>query len=507
MINWIRNILAQRRSGRPAENVNRPAFRFGGSPLRPLHARYDAAQTTDENRRHWAAADQLSANAAANPQVRRILRSRARYEVANNSYARGIVLTLANYVVGTGPRLQMLTGEPAVDRLVEREFGRWAKAVGLAHKLRTMRIGEAESGEVFAVMATNPQVDAPVQLDLKLVEADQVTTPFGLHSDEQVTDGIIYDEFGNPTSYFVLKHHPGDRDAWRAGRMAYDQLPAESVLHLYRVDRPGQGRGIPEITPALPLFAMLRDYGLAVLQAAQQAALPGGVIYTDAPADTEAAKVEPMDSVEMDRGMWLTMPYGWKVGQVRAEQPTTMHDQFTRTILQEIARCLNMPFNIAAGNSAGYNFASGRLDHQSFYKAIRIDQAFIGDTVLDRVLRAWLDEAVLVEGYLPQALRQIDTQLPHQWFWDGLEHVDPAKEANATATKLASHTTNLAIEYARQGLDWEAELRQKAKEKQLMQRLGLDDTEGEAAVGGQQGDDEETVQETVGGAEEIRAND
>ena len=35
-------------------------------------------------------------------------------------------------------------------------------------------------------------------------------------------------------------------------------------------------------------------------------------VYTDAPADAEAAQVEPMDAVEMDRGTWLTMPYGWK---------------------------------------------------------------------------------------------------------------------------------------------------------------------------------------------------
>jgi hypothetical protein len=35
---------------------------------------------------------------------RRALRMlRARYEVANDSYARGIVLTLANDVIGTGP--------------------------------------------------------------------------------------------------------------------------------------------------------------------------------------------------------------------------------------------------------------------------------------------------------------------------------------------------------------------------------------------------------------------
>jgi capsid protein len=51
--------------------------------------------------------------------------------------------------------------------------------------------------------------------------------------------------------------------------------------------------------------------------------------------------------------------------------------------------------------------------------------------------------------------------------------VDPAKEANAQATRLTSHTTTLANEYAKQGRDWEAELRQRAKEVELMDELGL----------------------------------
>ena len=42
--------------------------------------------------------------------VRRMLRSRSRYEVANNSYAKGVVLTLANDVVGTGPGLDGCAG-------------------------------------------------------------------------------------------------------------------------------------------------------------------------------------------------------------------------------------------------------------------------------------------------------------------------------------------------------------------------------------------------------------
>jgi capsid protein len=254
------------------------------------------------------------------------------------------------------------------------------------------------------------------------------------------------------------------------------------MIHYFRVDRPGQARGIPEITPALPLFAQLRRYTLAVIAAAETAADFAAVLYTDAPANGEADPVEPMDIVELERRMATVLPGGWKLGQVAAEQPATTYGEFKNQILNEIARCLNMPFNVAVGNSSGYNYASGRLDHQTYYKSIRVDQAQLGSAVLDRVLRAWLQEAVLVDGLLPQSVREqglgsrrASFRGPGRgWFWDGQEHVDPAKEANAQATRLASHTTTLAYEYARQGRDWEAELRQRAKEVALMKELGLD---------------------------------
>jgi len=474
----------------------------GRACLRPpsysLRARYDAAQTTPDNRRHWANADHLSANAAASADVRRVLRSRARYEVANNSYAKGIVLTLANYVVGTGLRLQMLTEDPEANRLIEREFARWAKAIGLAHKLRTMRIAQCESGECFALLATNPRVDAPVQLDLRLIEADQVATPFGvLAPEEKAVDGIVFDGFGNPVAYYVLRSHPGDMRAWRVGLNDYDLLPAESVIHLFRAERPGQARGIPEITPALPLFAQLRRYTLAVIAAAESAANIAVLMKTTAPPGGEAAEVEPMTEMEFAPNMAVFTPEGWEPSQIKAEQPATTYDMFKREILNEIARCLNMPFNIAAGNSSGYNYASGRLDHQAFFKAIRIDQAYLADVVLDRVLDAWLGEAALIEGYLPQSLRTRDAEFPHQWFWDGFEHVDPAKEASAQATRLTSNTTTLAAEYAKQGLDWESELRQRAREVALLRELGLaqaGDRRPEAG-GAEEGEDAESAEE------------
>ena len=166
------------------------------------------------------------------------------------------------------------------------------------------------------------------------------------------------------------------------------------------------------------------------------------------------------------------MPGGWKMSQMQAEQPATTYAEFKHEILNEIARCLNLPFNVAAGNSSGYNYASGRLDHQTYFKSLRVDQSHLERVVLDRVLAAWLDEAVLIPGLLPAGLGPI-ADWPHQWFWDGQEHVDPAKEATAQATRLANNTTTLAYEYARQGRDWEDALNQRAKEIALMNQLGL----------------------------------
>ena len=220
-------------------------------------------------------------------------------------------------------------------------------------------------------------------------------------------------------------------------------------------------RGIPDILPALPLFAQLRRFTLAVLAAAETAADFAGILYTDAPANGEADSAEPFEPIELEKRALLTMPGGWKMSQLEAQQPATGYAEFKHEILNEIARCLNMPYNIAAANSSGYNYASGRLDHQTYNKAVRVEQSHLESVVLDRILAAWLDEAVLLPDFLPAGLGPI-ADWPHQWFWDGHEHVDPAKEANAQATRLANHTTTLADEYARRGQDWETQLRQRS---------------------------------------------
>jgi lambda family phage portal protein len=444
-----------------------------------VRGRYDAAQTNTDNSRLWGLTDSLSARSANSPEVRRRLRERARYEAANNSYCRGIVETLANDLVGTGPRLQLQTDDTDENARIASEFDAWAAAVGLAEKLRVMKKARTVDGEAFALLVTNPRLPTTVQLDLRLVEAEQVATPNQYLTSPQNVDGITFDRFGNPSEYHLLDDHPGDE--MRVGRLlAYTRIPASLMLHWFRMDRPGQARGIPDITPAIPLFAQLRRYTLAVLAAAETAADFAAVLFSELPAESDAVEGEPFETLEIEKRMMTTLPAGWKLAQLKAEQPATTYEMFKREILNEIARCLNVPFNVAAGNSAAYNYASGRLDHQTYYRSLAVDQYHLETAVLDRVFRAWIEEAYLA-GVVSQPADRLEGW-PHQWFWDGPEHVDPEKEANAATTRLTSHTTTLADEWARRGHDWRERLRQRSEEIKLMAELGLTPVEAAPAT-------------------------
>ena len=445
-------------------NKIKSIFRSRTPPRQVVKARFDAAQTTTDNHRHWAAADHLSADMEASPEVRRTLRQRSRYEISNNSYAKGLVQMLANDTIGTGPRLQMLSGDEKFNDEVENAFSKWADAVHLPAKLRTMRMARCQDGEAFAVLATNPKVRHEVKLDLMLVEADRISGDLKWIEDDRSVDGVTFDQWGNPVSYRVLKYHPGDI-RYMPGDEAV-RIPAEYMIHIFRQDRPGLHRGVPELTAALPLFAQLRRYNLAVLSAAEAAADFAAILYTDAPPNGESDEVEPMDSIPLERNMMLTVPAGWKMGQLDPKQPAANHSEFVKIILSEIARCAVTTYGTLAGDFSGHNYASGRLDNQIYHKSILVDRSFWESEVLNRIFEVWFRE------YLLTTMQPFATER-HTWFWDGFPHVDPSKEASAQEKRLSNNTTTLAAECAKDGRDYMSVLHQRAKEIKLMKELGI----------------------------------
>ena len=461
------------RSGRKAAPAAR-APRAVTVVKQPVRARYDAAQTSDDSR-HWANADALSANAALNPDVRRTIRNRARYERANSAYVHGILTTKSNDLIGTGPRVQLATGNVDADRAIARAWFDWSWRVRLADKLRVASEAKVVDGEAFAILFTNRRLDSRgVQLDLRLVEADQIATPSldytsTISPDGSLVDGLELDADGNVAFYHVLKAHPGAN--FQIGTWQSDRLPADRVLHWFRATRPGQYRGVSELACCLRLCGNMRRYTEAVIRAAEIAADLAAFVHSNSPAAT-VDEVDPFAAIEIEKGTLTTLPEGWDVSQLKAEQPTNTHQAFTRTILGEIARGVNLPYHKAAFDASSYNYSSARLDGQLHDQNVRVERDELERSWLDRLFGEWLDEALLVPGLIPAGLPAASTW-NWAWVWDGHDGVDPVKEANATETKLATLTTSLSAEYAKQGKQWDVELRQIAAERQLMGELGL----------------------------------
>lgn len=448
----------------------------------PIRARYDAAQTNADNSRHWAMADSLSARKANSPEVRRKLRDRARYEVANNSYARGIINSLAAYTIGTGPTLALqyagLDSESAdpnirkVARQVEQLWQSWFESRGIAAKLLTMRVAMAQDGEAFGLLVSAPSRDLgdPIYLDMVLIESDQVEDTSSLTMGSDANTGVRLDRYGRPTSYAILPEHPGDSTYLQSTPV---WVGVDQVIHCFKQDRPGQVRGIPEVTPALEQFAQLRRFTLATLTAAETAADFAAILSSQAAANDEEIAA-PWERIEFERGAMVTAPNGMTLSQMKAEHPNATYDEFVRAIMREIARCLSVPAVIALGDASSYNYASGRLDIQTFQRQMEVDRAnSIERACLAKLWRAWLDEALLIDGYLPAEFVATAAEWKANWRWPAPGSVDRQKEANGQAAELANHTTTLQAEYAKKGLDWEAELRQRAREISLVKELGL----------------------------------
>ena len=182
-------------------------------------------------------------------------------------------------------------------------------------------------------------------------------------------------------------------------------------------------------------------------------------------------ETEAFDDVEIPMGSALTMPAGYKIEAFKPEQPTATYAGFKGEMLDEIGRGLNMPHNIIAGNSSGYNYASGRLDWQVYFRMIRTSQEWLS-RLCTKIFMAWWAEYQL-------ATRRIIPMRPRagaptvKWYWPGHTHVDPVKEANAQRIRLNSLCTTLEDEWAIKGEDWLRKLTQIARERKILAELGL----------------------------------
>jgi hypothetical protein len=422
---------------------------------RRVNARYEAAQDTDEFSNWWAGADSLDADSANSIEVRRKLVSRSRQEVENNGYMDGMVQTHANYVVGIAPTLRMQTGNEGFNRVVELIWYKWAKAIQLRRKLWCMQHAKVQDGEAFAIIVNNPGLPTRIKLDIQLIETEQVqSTNFNL-LDENHIDGIKFDRFGNVLYYDVLPHHPGSSSG-----ATFDhahRVPARFMLHWFTLRRPGQHRGVPEFRSTLNCGASSRRFRQATVRAAEVAATLGSVVLESGMAASEVDPVEPLSTVDLELGMMTALPTGWKASQMDGKHPNAEYAAFFDQQINETGRPKSMPKNIAKSDSSQYNYASGRLDHQTYFLGNDVERADCDDVVLDKLFGHFYDEAKREYDW-----DDFDNTPDHLWDWPKHPVADIKSESLANDTKLKNGAATLPRVYAEAGLDAEDEAQKAA---------------------------------------------
>lgn len=447
--------------------VQPPVIPTGGG--RSLSATYENARTTTDNKKLFSQVDYFSGRSANHLLARRTLRTRSRYEVANNPYLFGIVHGYVNDVVGRfGAKLQALTDDDKFNTVLEARFEEWCQAVDLVEKIRTFVTAQVVDGEAFNILKTAPGLDTAVQLYPLDIESDQVSGPFTSLKDVWL-DGVILDEVTQkPSSYTVMKNHPGDLGLAGYSMLEYVKVPARLVAHYFLKSRPGQVRGVPIFAPSLELFAELRSFRKAVLRSAEIAADISVLLESaiQVPMQNRATDSDTWTTYNIERGQMMILPPGMKPASLMNEQPATSYEMFQEKCIGEACRPLQYPLNLALGTSQKFNFSSAKLDHINYRTGTDAVRSALERAFYRTMLREWYEEAVNIEGYLPRYIPL--HELRHSWHWEGYPVLDPLAETEADIQRLKAGLMTLSQYWARSpyssGQDWRVMLEELAKE-------------------------------------------
>ena len=433
------------------------------TPRRVVKAGLELTKTTPENARHWRGTDALSARAAMPRSERKVARERSRYEWDNNSWYAGMLRTAANHIVGTGPRLQVLTNYPDVNARIEKAWRKWAKHVRFAEKLRTAVMTYWRDGETFGMRGQSSQTS--LGLDVRLYEGDQVAQPQGYMNDPSIEDGKRIDNFGNMVDCWVYDQHPGNIGIGVANFLTGEWYKADRIWHLFRAERPGQVRGLPRCAPAIDWLAHMRRYSKATLSAAELQALFPIFATTNAQAGVEPAVMDDeFSAVEYFRGLINFMPEGWRMEFPDPKFPTTTNEQFQRTELMYFARCANLPYSLASGTSKDANFAAAKMDIVNLWgPEVRSEQDTLDSIVMVPTFRWFLEDCVFVPGVLDDCPLAID-DIEFRFDWPPLPVADEIDSANAAKIRMDTLQTTGRQESMAKGEDYDAKIREAAKD-------------------------------------------
>lgn len=451
------------------------------------------------------------------------LRAGSRDLYYNTPIATGAIRRELTNAIGFGLRLQCridreflgLSDEQADawERTTEREFFSWANspecdaARTLAFNQLTALsfLSKSLSGDVFVLTPRIPRKGQIYDLRIQIVEADYVSNPNWMFDSNKVAGGVEVDAMGAPVAYHfrrpVMDAFLGSgMDKWVSIPAYGPRTGRKQVHHLFDKERPGQRRGIPMLAPVIDELKSITRLSKAEIQAAIVNSyftvfvksmtktgniMEGGYIPNngfDLGAQSGVSVLNSSDTrddnlYEMGSANVIEMADDQEIQIADPKRPNQAFEPFFLAIVKQIGSALNIPFEeLILHFSASYSAARAAL--QEAWKHYRERRLWAATYFCQPIYKEWLIEAISkgrinAPGFFSDPVVQ-EAWCGAAWSGPGQGQLDPLKETKAAILRIDNNLASHESEFiAINGGDWEGEMYRKAREKTVLENLGL----------------------------------
>lgn len=327
-----------------------------------------------------------------------------------------------------------------------------------------------ESGEVL-IRLHSEDVPGGLPFQIEVLEPDYLDTGrYGWTPEgAEIREGIEFDADGRRAAYWLFPAHPGADWSPHTRSGVSERVPVDEVWHIYRLDRPGQNRGVTWFAPVMMRLQDLGDYGDAQLMRQKIAACFAAFrVGGDGSKASEFTELAP--GLIYDLG---------DAEEVRFADPPGVegYDEFTRGLLRSVAADLGITYEALTGDLSQVNFSSARMGRLEMDQSISAWQHLMlipqmMQPLAAQFIRVWqmVDGEELAEAGLPG---DIWNYLDLSWVPPRKIIVDPAREFSALREAVRSGFASRQQVIRQLGIDPERLIEEIAQDRDEADRLKL----------------------------------
>jgi lambda family phage portal protein len=392
-----------------------------------------------------------SANAEAGKALT-LLRDRARDLVRNNPYAERAGVVWVGNVVGGGI-------VPRADEAHVDLFKQWSEECDADGRCDFFGLQalvartEWEAGECLVRFRPRRMADGlPVPLQLQVLEPDHLDTAKtgDTKAGGVVIQGVEFDGLGRRVAYWLFPTHPGDAIPFARRSFTSKRVPAAAVLHIYRLRRPGQVRGVSQLASSLLRLRDLDEYEDAeLLRKKIEACFAAFVTQGEEPSvnpvvdATRRKDGQLVETLEPGIIKYLKMGQDVKFGQPSSSAGYAEH---IRMQLHAVAAGIGVTYQQLTGDLSQANYSSMRGGLLEFRRPLGQFQRQVMIHQFCRPVWGRVQGAAFLAG-------AIRTEVTAEWIPPRHEAVDPLKDAMADTMLVRAGFETLFDEIARHGGD------------------------------------------------------